>query len=144
MSYKGFNLFVDVFIVQGVSKLNSVLANGELWKGSINGIRAKYYTPEFPSADYPRPKPDTHLHLFPFAVRDASYVRLRTVTFGYTFPSDMLNNIGVSNLNIYFTGTNLFTATDFRSYSPEQALVDGNSTVFPETRNLTFGLKMGF
>ncbi|NNE15100.1 MAG: TonB-dependent receptor [Saprospiraceae bacterium] len=144
MSFKGFDLFVDVFIVQGVTKLNSVLANGELWKGAINGIRSKYYTPEFPSADYPRPKPDTHLHLFPFAVRDASYVRLRTVTLGYTFPSEMTNNIGISNLNLYFTGTNLITSTDFRSYSPEQDLVNGNSTVFPETRNLTFGLKLGF
>jgi TonB-dependent starch-binding outer membrane protein SusC len=144
ISYKGFQLFVDMFIVQGATKLNTVLANGELWKGSINGIRAKYYTPEFPSTDYPRPKPDTHLHLFPFAVRDASYVRLRTVSLGYTFPKTMLDNIGFSNVNVYFTGTNLFTATDFRSYSPEQDLVSGSSTVFPETRNFTFGLKLGF
>ena len=149
VSYKGFSLFVDVFIVQGATKLNNVLANGELWKGALNGIRAKYYTPEFPSTDYPRPKPDTHLHLFPFAVRDASYVRLRTVTLGYTFPAKMLDNIGLSNINIYCTGTNLLTATDFRSYSPEQDLVqtddDGATfTGFPETRNITFGLKLGF
>jgi hypothetical protein len=82
--------------------------------------------------------------LFPFAVRDASYVRLRTVTLGYTFPGDMLSNMGISNVNVYFTGTNLLTATDFRSYSPEQSLVDGGSTIFPETRNFTFGLKVGF
>ncbi|MFK7773742.1 MAG: SusC/RagA family TonB-linked outer membrane protein [Saprospiraceae bacterium] len=144
MSYKGFQLFVDVFIVQGATRLNSVLANGELWKGSINGIRSKYYTPEFPSTDYPRPKPDTHLHLFPFAVRDASYIRLRTVTFGYTFPEEMLSNVGLSKVNLYFTGTNLFTGTDFRSYSPEQDLVSDNTTAFPETRNFTFGLKLGF
>jgi TonB-linked SusC/RagA family outer membrane protein len=149
MSYKGFNLFVDVFIVQGATKLNTVLANGELWKGAINGIRSKYYTPEFPSTEYPRPKPDTHLHLFPFSVRDASYVRLRTVTLGYTFPKDMLSNVGLSNVNLYVTGTNLLTATDFRSYSPEQNLEFTNddnqvSTAFPETRNFTFGLKMGF
>lgn len=144
MSYKGFQLFVDVFIVQGATRLNTVLANGELWKGSINGIRTDYYTPESPSTEFPRPKPDTHLHLFPFAVRDASYIRLRTVTFGYTFPEEMLSSIGLSKVNLYFTGTNLFTGTDFRSYSPEQDLVDGGSTVFPETRNFTFGLKMGF
>jgi len=144
MSYKGFDLFVDVFMVQGATKLNTVLANGELWKGAINGIRAKYYTPEFPSTNYPRPKPDTHLHLFPFAVRDASYIRLRTVTLGYTFPEEMLSNVGLSKVNFYFTGTNLFTGTEFRSYSPEQDLVNGGSTAFPETRNFTFGLKLGF
>ncbi len=144
MSYKGFSLFVDVFIVQGATKLNTVLANGELWKGSINGIRARYYTPEFPSMDYPRPKPDTHLHLFPFAVRDASYIRLRTVNLGYSFPSEMLSRAGISSLNLYVIGTNLLTATDFRSYSPEQDLLADGATVFPETRNYTVGLKLGF
>ena len=144
MSYKGFELFVDMFVVQGATKLNTVLANGELWKGAINGIRAKYYTPEFPSEAYPRPKPDTHVHLFPFAVRDASYFRLRTVTLGYTFPNDMTESIGFNNMHIYATGTNLFTGTDFRSYSPEQNPLNGNTTAFPETRNFTFGLKLGF
>ena len=124
--------------------MNTVLANGELWKGSINGIRAKYYTPEFPSVNYPRPKPDTHVHLFPFAVRDASYIRLRTVTMGYTFPQEMTKSLGFSKVNLYVTGTNLFTGTDFRSYSPEQNPLNGNSTAFPETRNFTFGLKLGF
>jgi hypothetical protein len=56
----------------------------------------------------------------------------------------MLNNMGISNVNIYFTGTNLLTATDFRSYSPEQDLLSGGGTAFPETRNFTFGLKLGF
>lgn len=144
IGYKGFEMFADVFIVQGATRLNSVLANGELWKGAINGIRSKYYTPEFPSTAYPRPKPDTHLHLFPFAVRDASYVRLRTLTFGYTFPERMFDKAGISNLNLYFTGTNLLTATNYKSYSPEQDLVNGGSTVFPETRNLTLGLKLAF
>jgi hypothetical protein len=144
MSYKGFELFADVFLVQGATRLNSVLANGELWKGAINGIRAKYYTPEYPSTEYPRPKPDTHLHLFPFAVRDASYIRLRTVSLGYNFPREMLNKIGFSDVKLYFTGTNLWTYTEFKSYSPEQNLVSGSSTVFPETRNLTIGLKLGF
>ena len=144
MNYKGFEMFVDVFIVDGATKLNTVLANGELWKGAINGIRAKYYTPEFPSVNYPRPKPDTHVHLFPFAVRDASYVRLRTVTLGYTFPKDMTQTLGFSKVNLYVTGTNLFTGTNFRSYSPEQNPLNGNSTAFPETRNFTFGLKLGF
>ena len=147
-TYKNFDLFADVYIVQGATKLNPVLANGELWKGSINGIRAKYYTPEFPSTEYPRPKPDTHLHLFPFAVRDASYVRLRTLTLGYSIPSKTFSKVGLQRAKVYLTGTNLLTFTDFRSYSPEQAPVgdidNGYGTVFPETRNITLGVKLGF
>ncbi|MDO6807169.1 TonB-dependent receptor [Zobellia galactanivorans] len=144
ITYKNFNLFADLYIVQGATKLNTVLANGELWKGSINGIRAKYYTPEYPSTEYPRPKPDTHLHLYSFAVRDASYVRLRTLTLGYTFPKDLFSKTGFQRAKIYLTGTNLLTLTDFRSYSPEQNPLTDSGTAFPETRNITLGVKLGF
>ncbi|WP_318345286.1 SusC/RagA family TonB-linked outer membrane protein [Flagellimonas baculiformis] len=144
ISYKNFDLFADIFIVQGATKLNPVLANGELWKGAINGIRTKYYTPEYPSTEYPRPKPDTHLHLYSFAVRDASYVRLRTLTLGYNIPKETLSKIGLQNAKVYVTGTNLFTFTDFKSYSPEQNPVNGEETAFPETRNITLGVKLGF
>lgn len=143
-SYKGFELFADVYIVEGATRLNTVLADGELWKGSINGIRTKYYTPEFPSTSYPRPKPDTHVHLFSFAVRDASYVRLRTLSLGYNFRGEILSKIGLSKAKIYATGTNLFTFTDFKSYSPEQNPLNQGSTAFPETRNITLGIKLGF
>jgi TonB-linked SusC/RagA family outer membrane protein len=143
--YKNFELFADIYIVEGATRLNTVLANGELWKGSINGIRTKYYTPEFPSTEYPRPKPDTHLHLFPFAVRDASYVRLRTLTFGYNLPKESLSKIGLKSVKLYATGTNLFTFTDFKSYSPEQNPINNdNGTSFPETRNITIGTNITF
>ncbi len=144
ITYKNFDLFADIYIVQGATKLNTVLANGELWKGAINGIRTKYYTPEYPSTEYPRPKPDTHLHLFPFAVRDASYVRLRTLTLGYNIPKETFSKIGLQRAKIYVTGTNLFTFTDFRSYSPEQNPLNDFETAFPETRNITLGVKLGF
>ena len=143
-NYKNFELFADVYIVQGATRLNTVLANGELWKGAINGIRTKYYTPEFPSTQYPRPKPDTHLHLYPFAVRDASYVRLRTLTFGYNLPNNLLSKIDLQGMKIYATGTNLLTYTDFRSYSPEQDPIENGATSFPETRNITIGTNITF
>ncbi len=143
-NYKNFELFADVYIVEGATKLNSVMANGELWKGAINGIRTTYYTPEFPSTEYPRPKPDTHLHLFPFSVRDASYIRLRTLTLGYNLPNSALSKIGIDKLKIYATGNNLFTFTDFRSYSPEQDLLSNGGTSFPETRNITIGTNITF
>ncbi|MCR9226004.1 MAG: TonB-dependent receptor [Flavobacteriaceae bacterium] len=146
ITYKNFDLFADVYIVQNATRLNPVLANGELWKGAINGIRTKYYTPEYPSTEYPRPKPDTHLHLYSFAVRDASYVRLRTLTLGYNIPKDAFSKLGLQRAKIYLTGTNLFTFTDFRSYSPEQTPLnnDQNGSAFPETRNITLGVKLGF
>ncbi len=43
------------------------------------------------------------------------------------------------------TGTNLFTFTDFKSYSPEQNPINNdNGTSFPETRNITIGTNITF
>lgn len=147
--YKRFEFFADVFILQGATRLNSVLSDGELWKGRRNGIRTAYYTPEAPSTEYPRPKASEHDHLFSFAVRDASYVRLRTVTLAYNLPQSILSRAAIKSAQVYFTGTNLFTFTKFPSYSPEQDIIqqdvnNADITPFPETRNLTFGLRMGF
>ncbi|GAA4268801.1 SusC/RagA family TonB-linked outer membrane protein [Hyunsoonleella aestuarii] len=144
LNYKGFELFADFYILEGATKLNPVLADGELWKGAINGVRTKYYTPESPSTQYPRPKPDTHVHLFSFAVRDASYVRLRTLTLGYNLPEKTLSGIGFNSAKVYMTGTNLFTFTDYQSYSPEQNPIENGNSAFPETRALTVGVKLGF
>lgn len=55
------------------------------------------------------------------------------LTEGYTLPEKWRSSIGLDNLRAYFTGTNLFTDTDFPPYSPEQDLFDG---VFPETLNV--------
>ena len=139
LRYKNFELFVDYYIVEGATKRNPVLSNGELFRGNINGIKVPYYTPENPSTEYPRPRADTASYLFPFSVRDASYSRLRTLTLGYNIPTSVLNNIGLTQAKVYFTGTNLFTITDYLSYSPEQ-----NTSDFPDAKGLTVGLKLGF
>ena len=76
-----------------------------------------------------------------FGAQDASYVRLRTLTLGYNFGSTLNKLLKTTKGRLYFTGTNLFTMTDFLSYSPEQDLRQG---VFPETLNLTVGLNLTF
>ena len=139
LNYKNFELFADFYLVQGVMKFNPVLSNGELFKGAINGIKLPYYTIENPSTTIPQPRNDTASNLYPFAVRDASYSRLRTLTLGYNFPEDMVGKLGFSSAKIYATATNLFTITDFKSYSPEN-----NPYNFPDAKGMTFGVKLGF
>ena len=78
-------------------------------------------------------------HLNSFAAQDASYVRLRTLTIGYNFGERINNFLKLKSGRVYFSGTNLFTFTDFLSYSPEQDL---NAGIFPETLNMTLGLKL--
>ena len=142
-SFKGFELFADFYMVNGATKVNPFFSEaaggGEAIKGNLNGIKIPYYTPENPSTQYPRPKTDQHSNLGAYAVRDASYSRLRTLTIGYNFPTDVFGKIGLKSAKIYGTATNLFTNTDFRSYSPEQT-----AGKFPDAKGFTFGVKLGF
>ena len=82
-------------------------------------------------------------------VYDASFVKLREVTFGYTFPKKMLGEtfqelyLGLSGTNLWIIDKNLPDA------DPEAGLSSGNlqgfqSGVLPTTRNFAFNLKVKF
>jgi hypothetical protein len=109
----------------------------------MNGPVVPYYTDDNPSLLWPKANANAAWlkHLNSFAAQDASYMRLRTVTVGYNFNSIVNDLFNLKSGRLYFTGTNLFTMTDFLSYSPEQDLRAG---VFPETLNMTLGLKLNF
>lgn len=141
VTWKGFDLFADVYFVSGALKLNPYLADfslGGTLQGSRNGIARDYFTPENPSTTAPRPRPGTPSNLFALAVQDASYLRLRTLTLGYTLPTKLIGKIGLKTTKVYFTGTNLLTDTEYLSYSPET-----NPGAFPDAKGYTFGLKIG-
>jgi len=141
--YKNLDLFMDWYILQGATRINSVLANGEFWKASLNGPIVPYYTDASPSTVYPKANATAAWlkHLNSFAAQDASYIRLRTLSIGYNFGKGINSLLNTKSGRVYFTGTNLFTFTDFLSYSPEQDLAAG---VFPETQNITLGFKLNF
>ena len=150
MAFKGFDLFVDFYAVQGATKVNPFLSdfnNGGTLSGKLNGVKVPYYTPENPSNEFPRANFDsTPLYLNSLALKDASYVRLRTVSLGFTFPSTMISKIKVSNLRLYLTATNLFTNTDYIGYSPEVNIRNTFSsadTGYPDAKSYTIGLKVG-
>jgi hypothetical protein len=73
------------------------------------------------------------------AIQDASYIRLRTLQLGYTFPTAWIKKIQLQKLRVYATATNLLTFTDFLSYSPE--LTPG---AYPESRQFVFGVNLSF
>lgn len=140
-NYKGISLFADVYIVQGATMLNPYLAQyeaGGSLQGILNGIKVPYWTPEHPSQSYPRPQATTPSNLYALAVKDASYIRMRTLSLAYDLPHSILSKVNISNLNIYVTANNLFTITDYKSYSPEV-----NPGGFPDAKTYTIGLRLG-
>ncbi len=54
-----------------------------------------------------------------WAVEDGSFLRLQTVTLGYTLPEKVTEKINVRKLRVYATGTNLFCLTKYSGYDPE-------------------------
>ena len=63
---------MDWYTVQGVTRVNSVLADGEFWKASKNGPVVPYYTDETPSTTWPKPnsKPAWLSNLTSFAAQE--------------------------------------------------------------------------
>ena len=78
-------------------------------------------------------------------IEDGSYLRLQTLTLGYTLPEKLLKVLHIDNFRVYCTGSNLFTITSYSGIDPEvnaspygQAGFYGNLKIFP-TPNMDFG-----
>ncbi|HQB27700.1 MAG TPA: TonB-dependent receptor [Paludibacter sp.] len=142
VAWKGIEFSFDFYTVQGVIKSNAYLydsnSGGDL-HGRLNGIKVDYWTLENPSNTAPRPRDATITYFSSLAYQDASYVRLRNISLAYDFPSKLLKDIHMSKLRVYATATNLWTHTNFLSYSPE--LSAGS---YPEPKTLLVGLNVSF
>lgn len=140
--YKNFDLSVDIYTVQGITRNNQFLfdytAGGDL-RGNRNGIKVDYWTPENPASRFPQPNAGTSPPgMTNLGLEDASYWRLQNITVGYNLPSKIAAKAKLNNVRFYITGQNLYTKTDYQAYSPEQDLY-----AYPMTRNVIFGLKFG-
>lgn len=74
-------------------------------------------------------------------MQDATFLRLKSVELGYTFPQKMMKQMKISNLRLYVSGTNLFCWSKFKLWDPEMA---GNGLGYPIQRIINVGLNIGF
>lgn len=76
-------------------------------------------------------------------LRDASYLRLKNVSLGYTFSGNrFLKSIGISSLNLSLTGYNLLTFTPLDFADPESN--PSNEGAYPLVKVYSFGLNINF
>ncbi len=86
---------------------------------------------------------------------DGSFIRLRQLTIGYTFPSDVVQSLGLERLRLYATANNLFTWTNYPGWDPEiqrdqyaaQGANLGASVTYltpPQARVFMVGISVGF
>ena len=90
-----------------------------------------------------------------WAIEDGSFLRLNNLTLGYTLPARISKKIGMSQLRIYGTGTNLWVWTNYSGYDPEVSSTVRNSSynaltpgvdysAYPKSRSITVGVNVTF
>lgn len=156
--YKSFSLSALVNGVYGNDIINGNLIQMGNAEGLFSNILSDAYhgawRPEKPSNSYPRigylgnDGPE-FLAISDRYVEDGSYLRLNNVTLGYDLP--IKENNTIKGANIYVTGQNLLTLTNYSGYDPEITSfmwtglisgVDWNGP--PNSRNILIGLNLNF
>ena len=84
-------------------------------------------------------------------VEDGSYIRLKNITLGYTFPSKLIKKFGINNLRLYANIQNLLTITGYDGYDPEIGASTQSTNVYgldygryPSPTVYSFGLNVSF
>jgi TonB-linked SusC/RagA family outer membrane protein len=150
---KGFDLS---FLIQGSygGKLyNALRSQLEITSTSDNvlgGFRDRW-TSTNPSNDYPRATNVPNAVVSDRLVEDASYVRLKSLTLGYTLPKRVTGKAGIEKLRFFLTSQNLLTLTSYSGYDPEantyeqQSLYQGvDFGAYPSSRSWLAGIEITF
>lgn len=97
------------------------------------------YIASFPDADKVRERIFTDDD-----IQDASYVALRNINLGYTFPSGLVEKAGISRLRLYAGAQNLFyiMGKDYTGYNPEGIMPSSGPGSLPTTPT-TYGYQRG-
>lgn len=84
-----------------------------------------------------------------YGIEDGSFLRLNTLTLGYSLPKAWLKPVGMTKCRFYVTGYNLFTLTSYSGYDPEVNIGRGispniDNNMYPRSRSYTIGVQVGF
>ncbi len=81
-------------------------------------------------------------------IEDGSYLRLKTVSLGYTINPTLLKKYKIKSLRLYASAQNLFTITDYSGYDPEVSVMYSGLTPgfdyssYPRPKTIVFGLNL--
>lgn len=152
-NYKGFDLTVFFQASIGGKLYNANRANLELGTGYVNAsdVMLNRWTTTNTNTDVKAAFQDPAITISDRFIEDATYYRLKNLSFGYNIPKSVLSKVRVNALRIYFSAQNLFTWTDYTGYDPEVSL-NGQSLinkgvdqgVYPNNKSYQVGLSLSF
>ena len=150
LTYKNWYFDVLVTASQGNDIYNASRFELELmndFKNQSTVVLDRWTTPG-QITNVPRAKSNSAMVISDRFIEDGSFIKLKSATLGYNFAKPMK---GVNKLNLYVTGQNLYTWTDYTGFDPEvNAFANTNGVTgidygtYPQVRTVIFGLKANF
>ena len=152
-SYRGFdlNLFFQASIGGDIYNFTAM----EL--GQLNGITnasidaLNRWTPTNTDTNIPKATTDRTNHSSTRFIEDGSYVRLKNLSLGYNFPTELLSTMKISNARLYLSAQNILTFTQYTGVDPEVAYkgagnvnLGGDYDSYPNVKSFTVGLNLTF
>lgn len=149
LGFKGLDISA---LVQGIGDAQTY-GQGELFEPFHNNAGlAEFWldrwTPNNPTNDMPRLAFNGGINNSTpnsFWVQERSYLRLKNLQIGYTFPTSLFDNNFIESLRIFANGQNLFTVTDYEGFDPERGIrdTDGGSG-YPQIQIYSAGINLRF
>lgn len=152
LDWKGFSLGLNFaykiggYLYDGAEK--DVADDGYYW----NRIRSKYYydnmwtesnksgtQPKLRGTDLEDAMQASSRHMY-----NASFLRLKTISLGYSIPRELVSKVGLSGARVYFNGGNLLTFSKYKIADPEVNEYGTRGWETPIGKTYTFGLELNF
>lgn len=151
IEFEGFDFSADVFGVSG----NKVFNAKKTFRFSVyNWEQSSFdnrWTPTNPSTTTPRITNGGHNYrVSDYFIENGAFIRLRSITLGYTLPQRWLQKAHINRLRVYGSGFNVWTSQDYSGYSPEFPNSNNPFEVgldylgYPIAKSWQFGLDVTF
>ncbi|GAB3959970.1 TonB-dependent receptor [Spirosoma harenae] len=157
LAYKGFDLAGFFYGVQGRDAINYARFTTDFYaQGVTNKSKDALYNswrPDNLGATVPIQETvgnfSTNAIPNSYYKEDASYLRLKNLSLGYTLPTPLLSRVGVDRLRVYVQATNLFTITRYTGLEPEIISTDDraagiDANAYPAVKQYLVGASLTF
>lgn len=163
LEYKGFDFSFFFQGVAGYDIFNALKYEGMFVDARYNqfaGILDRYHPTNNPGGNGPRvtiKDTNNNRRMSDYYVDKGDYLRLKTLTVGYTFNKNTIKKLGLQKLRVYATVQNLFTITSYKGFDPELGETYANEIdnygvteigvdrgQFPQPRTFIMGINVNF
>ncbi|WP_288428303.1 TonB-dependent receptor [uncultured Spirosoma sp.] len=147
VNYRNFELS---FLFQGATNVNQWYRGEAAWPFFVGAGAMKQnldrWTPSNPNASEPRVLVDinnmNHYDNSSFWLKDASYVRLKSVELAYTFPREVVGKTFIQGLRVYVNANNVATWSKIKNFDPENG--NDRGWGYPQLRIWNAGFNFQF